>query len=71
VFVVVEENQNYEEVIGNTKDLPYLNTLAAKYGVATNYYANTRHINRTSAIVCGRKEAARGLEWTRAKSDPR
>jgi hypothetical protein len=36
VFVVVEENQNYEEVIGNTKDLPYLNTLAAKYGVATN-----------------------------------
>lgn len=26
VFVVVEENQNYEEVIGNTKDLPYLNT---------------------------------------------
>jgi hypothetical protein len=27
VFVVVEENQNYEEVIGNTKDLPYLNAL--------------------------------------------
>lgn len=26
VFVVVEENQNYEEIIGNTKDLPYLNT---------------------------------------------
>jgi acid phosphatase len=40
VFVVVEENQNYDEVIGNTKDLPYLNTLASKYGVATNYYAN-------------------------------
>jgi phosphatidylinositol-3-phosphatase len=41
VFVVVEENENYDEVIGNTTDLPYLNSLAAKYGVATNYYANT------------------------------
>jgi hypothetical protein len=28
VFVVVEENQNYADVIGNTKDMPYLNTLA-------------------------------------------
>jgi len=41
VFVVVEENQNHDEVIGNTTDLPYLNMLAAKYGLATNYYANT------------------------------
>src|SRR5271157_2416232 len=41
VFVVVEENQNYDEVIGNTQDMPYLNSLASKYGVATNYYANT------------------------------
>jgi len=41
VFVVVEENEGYDEVIGNTKDLPYLNGLASKYGVATNYFANT------------------------------
>ena len=41
VFVVVEENQSYEDVIGNTADMPYLNTLATNYGVATNYYANT------------------------------
>src|SRR2546425_3947764 len=39
VFVVVEENQNYADVIGNTKDMPFLNTLAAQYGLATNYYA--------------------------------
>ena|SRR2546422_1119958 len=25
VFVVVEENENYADVIGNTKDMPYLN----------------------------------------------
>jgi hypothetical protein len=56
VFVVVEENQNYEEVIGNTKDLPYLNTLAAKYGLATNYYANTHpSLNNYFYLTAGRR----------------
>ena len=56
VFVVVEENQNYDEVIGNTKDLPYLNTLAAKYGVATNYYANTHpSLNNYFYLTAGRR----------------
>ncbi len=55
VFVVVEENENYDEVIGNTKDLPYLNTLAARYGVATNYYANTHpSINNYFYLTAGR-----------------
>ena len=55
VFVVVEENQNYDEVIGNTKDLPYLNTLASKYGVATNYYANAHpSINNYFYLTAGR-----------------
>lgn len=55
VFLVVEENQNYEEVIGNTKDLPYLNALAAKHGVATNYYANTHpSINNYFYLTAGR-----------------
>ena len=40
VFVVVEENHNYASVIGNTS-MPYLNSLATKYGLATQYYANT------------------------------
>jgi phosphatidylinositol-3-phosphatase len=60
VFVVVEENQNYEEVIGNTKDLPYLNTLAANYGVATNYYANTHpSINNYFYLTAGRSGTRR------------
>ena len=40
VFVVVEENTNYSSVIGNSS-MPYLNSLASKYGLATQYYANT------------------------------
>jgi phosphatidylinositol-3-phosphatase len=39
VFLVVEENHSYSEVIGNTS-MPYLNSLASNYGLATRYYAN-------------------------------
>jgi phosphatidylinositol-3-phosphatase len=40
VVVVVEENTSYSSVINNSH-MPYLNSLARKYGLATNYYANT------------------------------
>ncbi len=40
VVLVVEENHSYSEVIGNGA-MPYLNSLAASYGLATQYYANT------------------------------
>lgn len=40
VFVIVEENHSYSSVIGNSS-MPYLNSLASKYGLATQYYANT------------------------------
>ena len=39
VVVVVEENHSYSSVIGNSA-MPYLNSLARRYGLATNYYAN-------------------------------
>lgn len=39
VFLVVEENHSYSDVIGNSS-MPYLNSLAAKYGLATQYYAD-------------------------------
>src|ERR1051325_3380130 len=41
VFIVVEENHDYAQVIGNTSGMPYLNSLANQYGLATQYYANT------------------------------
>jgi len=40
VFVIVEENHGYSDVIGNPA-APNLNALAAEYGIATNYYAVT------------------------------
>jgi hypothetical protein len=40
VFLVVEENTNYVDVIGSPS-MPYLNDLATRYGLATRYYANT------------------------------
>jgi acid phosphatase len=39
VFVVVEENYNYSDVVASPS-MPYLNELANQYGLATNYYAN-------------------------------
>ena len=41
VFVLVEENHSYPSVIGNSA-MPYTNSLAQKYALATQYYAN-RH----------------------------
>jgi hypothetical protein len=40
VFIVVEENHGYSSVIGSPS-MPYLNSLASRYGLATAYYANT------------------------------
>ena len=40
VFIVVEENTNYDDVIGSPS-MPYLNRLATQYCLATRYYANT------------------------------
>ena len=39
VFIVVEENQDFSCVIGNPT-MPFLNQLAANYGLAASYYAN-------------------------------
>jgi acid phosphatase len=39
-FIVVEENHSYSSVIGSSA-MPYLNSLASRYGLATNYFANT------------------------------
>ena len=39
-MVVVEENHSYNEIIGTTS-MPYLSGLASKYGLATQYFANT------------------------------
>ena len=40
VFIIVEENHDYSDVVGSPA-MPYLNSLADRYGLATQYYANT------------------------------
>src|SRR5262252_5429357 len=40
VVVLVEENHDYSQVIGSSA-MPYLNSLANQYGLATQYYADT------------------------------
>jgi hypothetical protein len=42
VFVLVEENHSYESVVGNSA-MPYFNSLAQQYGLATQYYANSHY----------------------------
>jgi len=40
VILLMEENHSYSSVIGSSS-MPYLNSLAQKYGLATQYFANT------------------------------
>lgn len=71
VFVLVEENQGYAQVIGNRKDLPYLNELADRYGVATNYFANTHpSINNYFYLTAGRRGTTAPWVWSLADEYP-
>jgi acid phosphatase len=55
VFVVVEENENYDDIVGNAGDMPYLNSLIHDYGLATNYYANAHpSVNNYFSLTAGR-----------------
>jgi hypothetical protein len=40
VLLLMEENHSYASVIGSSS-MPYLNSLAKQYGLATRYFANT------------------------------
>ena len=40
VFIVTEENHDYADAI-DSASMPYLDSLAQQYGLATQYYANT------------------------------
>src|ERR1041385_7838362 len=39
VYIVAEENRSYEHIVGSAS-MPYLNSLLAKGGLATQFYAN-------------------------------
>jgi hypothetical protein len=48
IWIVTEENHSYEDVINNS-GMPYFNSLANTYGLATQYYS-TQH-NSLSALM--------------------
>jgi len=48
VWVLTEENHGYETTIGNSS-MPYFNSLASKYGLATQYYSEQH--NSISALM--------------------
>jgi phosphatidylinositol-3-phosphatase len=48
VWVLTEENHSYEAAIGNSS-MPYFNSLASQYGLATQYYAEQH--NSISALM--------------------
>jgi phosphatidylinositol-3-phosphatase len=52
VYVIVLENKEYGSVIGESS-APYLNSLAAKFGVATNYDAVAHGIADYFALLSG------------------
>jgi phosphatidylinositol-3-phosphatase len=41
IYVIMMENTNYEDVIGNTADAPYINQIANTYSFSANYYGVT------------------------------
>lgn len=41
VFIIMMENEAIDEIIGNTRSAPYINSLAQQYAVAANYYGTT------------------------------
>jgi hypothetical protein len=41
IFVIMMENHATDEIIGNLADAPYINQLAARHAVATNYFGVT------------------------------
>src|SRR5207244_10938058 len=54
VFIVMDENSDYSSVTSSS--MPYLTGLAAQYGLATQYYANTHpsignYLDMTSGTV--------------------
>jgi hypothetical protein len=41
IFFIMMENHSTDEIIGNTADAPFINELASRYAVATNYFGVT------------------------------
>src|SRR2546422_11659676 len=66
VFIVLEENNDYSSVTSSS--MPYLTGLAAQYGLATQYYANTHpsignYLDMTSGTVLTNDDSYSGSPY--------
>src|SRR5437870_9652167 len=52
VFLLIMENENYNQVIGN-RYAPILNALAQDYGLATNYRGVANRAERNKLAILG------------------
>jgi tartrate-resistant acid phosphatase type 5 len=63
VFTVVETHYGYASVVGSSS-MPYLNSLITKYGLATNYVADTTPaIDNYFMLTTGKFEAGNDDTW--------
>ncbi|GAP53885.1 probable acid phosphatase, partial [Arthrobacter sp. Hiyo6] len=70
VFVIMMENHGYDQVIGNTADAPYINTLAQRYNTATNYHGVTHpSLPNYLATISGSSQAS-GMTAKPARMSP-
>ncbi|HEU4604596.1 MAG TPA: alkaline phosphatase family protein [Steroidobacteraceae bacterium] len=54
VVIIVEENSGIGYLLESKKEAPYFNSLAEKYGLATEYYANTHpSIGNYMVLIAG------------------
>ena len=68
VIVIIMENKDYRQIVGNTADAPYLNQLADACGFATNYHGITHpslpnYIATTSGSTQGVNDDGNPSEW--------
>jgi len=50
IFTIVMENHSESQIIGNTKDAPFINSLAQKYSVAAGYHDSYVHPSEPNYI---------------------
>src|SRR5438270_8541583 len=62
VYLIIEENHSNSSVIGNGA-MPYLNSLAQRYGYASQYYANA-HSSITNYFAITAGQVVETADWT-------
>ncbi len=66
--VIVMENKNYGDIIGNWSEAPYINRLGSNYGIATNYFQVS--LNHSLPNYLGLVAAQTYSSWSSCNQPP-